>query len=188
MADDLLRRWDLSDSQLLAYFNATYPQTHSWEPARANLLHNKGLVDAALQSGLSIGCQTVALTYWRIWSDFCLQHHLDPYCSQGPDAMYWLQIFAVRVRMGRLSASGNPVRADMVANTLARRTQWPTSQTLAMYRDQQSSTHGLSASSMASENRTQHQREPFQSPYKSFNARLPLPPFATPHSHWVPRT
>jgi hypothetical protein len=30
MADDLSRRWDLSDSQILAYFNSTYPQTQSW--------------------------------------------------------------------------------------------------------------------------------------------------------------
>jgi hypothetical protein len=30
MSDDCSRLWHLSDSQLLAYFNATYPQTTSW--------------------------------------------------------------------------------------------------------------------------------------------------------------
>jgi hypothetical protein len=30
MADNLSRRWDLSDSQLLAHFNSVYPQTLSW--------------------------------------------------------------------------------------------------------------------------------------------------------------
>jgi hypothetical protein len=31
MADDLSRRWDLSDSQLLAHFNAHYPQDLPWK-------------------------------------------------------------------------------------------------------------------------------------------------------------
>ncbi len=31
MADDASRRWDLSDTAFLAYFNSTYPQTASWQ-------------------------------------------------------------------------------------------------------------------------------------------------------------
>lgn len=31
MADDCSRLWQLSDSQLLAYFNSVYPQMHSWK-------------------------------------------------------------------------------------------------------------------------------------------------------------
>jgi hypothetical protein len=31
MADDASQLWTLSDSQLLNYFNSTYPQTHSWQ-------------------------------------------------------------------------------------------------------------------------------------------------------------
>jgi hypothetical protein len=31
MADDASRRWDLDDSQLLAYFNSTYPQEAPWQ-------------------------------------------------------------------------------------------------------------------------------------------------------------
>jgi hypothetical protein len=31
MADDLSRRWDLSDSQLLTYFDLTYPQAIPWK-------------------------------------------------------------------------------------------------------------------------------------------------------------
>jgi hypothetical protein len=34
MADDLSRRWDLSDSQLLAYFNTNYPQALPWKLCR----------------------------------------------------------------------------------------------------------------------------------------------------------
>jgi hypothetical protein len=46
--------------------------------------------------------------------------------------VYWLQIFAVRVRTGRLSASGNPVRADTVADALA---HVGTAHTMANQRD-----------------------------------------------------
>jgi hypothetical protein len=40
MADDCSRLWHLSDSQLLSYFNSTYPQTHSWQlcQLRPNML------------------------------------------------------------------------------------------------------------------------------------------------------
>jgi hypothetical protein len=31
MADDASRRWDLSDSQLLDYFNSSYPQAYTWK-------------------------------------------------------------------------------------------------------------------------------------------------------------
>jgi hypothetical protein len=31
MADDASRRWDLSDTAFLAYFNSTYPQNASWQ-------------------------------------------------------------------------------------------------------------------------------------------------------------
>jgi hypothetical protein len=85
-----------------------------------------------LRSGLSIGRQTAATTYWNIWSNFRLQHNLEPYITQGSDAIYWLQIFAVRVRNGWLSASNNPVRADMVADAL---THIGTAHTMANQRD-----------------------------------------------------
>jgi hypothetical protein len=89
-------------------------------------------VDAALRSGLSLGRQTAATTYWNIWSKFRLQHHLEPYITQGSDAIYWLQIFAVRVCNGWLSASNNPVRADTVADAL---THVGTAHTMANQRD-----------------------------------------------------
>jgi hypothetical protein len=100
--------------------------------AGTDIDRDKSLVDAALRSGLSFGRQTAANTYWNIWSNFRLQYHLDPYVAQGPNAVYWLQIFAVRVRMGWLSASGNPVRADMVADALA---HVGTAHTMANQRD-----------------------------------------------------
>jgi len=47
MADDCSHLWHLSDSQLLAYFNKTYPQTQSWE-----LAHLRPEMLSALTSAL----------------------------------------------------------------------------------------------------------------------------------------
>jgi hypothetical protein len=60
-----------------------------------------------------------AHTYWHQWLQFCQQYELAPYLSQGSNAIGWLQIFAQRVRDGRLSASHHNVRAGTVADANA---------------------------------------------------------------------
>jgi hypothetical protein len=67
------------------------------DAARDELERDSVLIHEALQSGLSHGRRTTAQTYWRIWETFCQQFELEPYMAQGPDAIYWLQIFAIRV-------------------------------------------------------------------------------------------
>jgi len=47
MADDCSRLWNLSDSQLLAYFNSTYPQTLPWK-----LVHLRPVMHSALTLAL----------------------------------------------------------------------------------------------------------------------------------------
>ena len=47
MADDCSRLWHLTDSQLVAYFNSTYPQKHSWR-----LCHLRPEMNLALTSAL----------------------------------------------------------------------------------------------------------------------------------------
>ena len=46
MADDCSRLWHLSDSQLLAYFNRTYPQALSWSMCHLNPVMNSALTSA----------------------------------------------------------------------------------------------------------------------------------------------
>jgi hypothetical protein len=52
-----------------------------------------------------------AQTYWKIWTNFCGSLHLDPGLSELADPVPLLMVFARRVRDGRLSARGLPVRA-----------------------------------------------------------------------------
>ena len=60
----------------------------------------------------------MAASYAQRWYSFCQQHQLDPYMSTCPDPVAWLQVFALRVRDGRFSASGNAVRSSTVADAL----------------------------------------------------------------------
>ena len=60
----------------------------------------------------------MAHTYQRHWASFCQQHELDTHLSTCPDPVAWFQVFATRVRDGRFSASGNPVRSGTVADAL----------------------------------------------------------------------
>ena len=60
----------------------------------------------------------MAASYAHLWHRFCQQHKLDPYLAACPDPVAWLQIFALRVRDGRFSASGQPVRSSTVADAL----------------------------------------------------------------------
>ena len=48
MADDCSRLWHLSDSDLLAYFNATYPQERPWQVCHLLLGEASGLLSALL--------------------------------------------------------------------------------------------------------------------------------------------
>jgi hypothetical protein len=61
--------------------------------------------------GVSPGCASSAITPWAIWSDFTSGLGLDPFLQAFPDKIPFLQIFAVQVRCGELSASGSAVRA-----------------------------------------------------------------------------
>jgi hypothetical protein len=75
-------------------------------------------VATAMRSGISRGRHATTATYERIWRLFCEQHGLDPFLSTVPDPVTWLQIFAARIRDGRLSASKNSVRSGTVADAL----------------------------------------------------------------------
>ena len=48
MADDLSRRWDLSDSQILQLFNATYPQAFPWTIYQPTSAMNSFVIQALL--------------------------------------------------------------------------------------------------------------------------------------------
>jgi hypothetical protein len=51
---------------------------------------------------------------WATWEDFCASVEVDPLLNEVPDPIIFFQAFGQRVRDGRLSASGNPVRSRTV--------------------------------------------------------------------------
>jgi hypothetical protein len=86
--------------------------------ARNELGNDARLVQEAMRSGISHGRHTAAHMYWHQWLHFCRQYELVPYLTQGSNAIGWLQIFAQRVRNGRLSASHNNVQAGTMADAI----------------------------------------------------------------------
>jgi hypothetical protein len=82
------------------------------------LQRDSSTIDEAIRHGVSRGRLSTASTYERIWHAFCEQHELDPYLANAPDPIFWLQVFAARIRDGRISASGKSVRAGTVGDAL----------------------------------------------------------------------
>jgi hypothetical protein len=63
MADDLSRRWDLSDSQLLAHFNSVYPQTLSWQHCHLRpALISTALISTAMKASSMQHCDPASLS------------------------------------------------------------------------------------------------------------------------------
>jgi hypothetical protein len=182
MADDLSRRWDLSDSQLLAYFNATYPQTQSWKlchprPALtlttmkalsmqhcepASLMADKQLPTPTGKSGPTFVCNTT-------WTPTCAKDPMQYTGSKFSRSEYKLAGFPPPTSLSELTRWQTPLPM------LAWCTQWPTTSTLAMYREPPLSTHSSAASSMASEKGILPQLVFSPSRCKSYIEHLPLP-------------
>jgi hypothetical protein len=83
---------------------------------RNDLKRDAIAVPTAMRSGIFRIRHATAATYERIWRKFCEQNGLDPFLSTVPDSVAWLQIFAARIRDGRLSASKNSARSGTVAD------------------------------------------------------------------------
>lgn len=76
---------------------------------------------------------------WVNWTEFCFSLDIDPTLSGIEHPVELLQVFALRIRDGRLSKSGKPVRSEMVANSLREVGQ---TLTLMGSRDPRLDTHG----------------------------------------------
>lgn len=82
------------------------------DPEQANRLRSDfSAAQEAVKTGVSAGRASSAIAVWNIWSAFTSELGLDPFLQAFPDKIPFLQIFAVRVRCGELSASGCAVRA-----------------------------------------------------------------------------
>jgi hypothetical protein len=150
MADDLSRRWDLSDEQLLTHFDSSYPQAQPW---RLCTLRND--FSSAMIQALSM----------KRCSEACLGGALPPNGPTGRSGSYsvdnstWIpscpkaSIQSSGSKFSRLeyeqAGFPPPVNPSSLARwlkpspTLHRRTQWPTTQTHGAHQDPLPSTHAL---------------------------------------------
>ena len=76
------------------------------------------IVQAAQQSGIVANRAAASGKHWDIWMAFCTESAVDPWFSQGGDPIPYLQVFAQRLRDGRLSPSGRPIRCASIKDIL----------------------------------------------------------------------
>jgi hypothetical protein len=82
------------------------------------LQRDSSAIEEAMQRGRSKGRSSSQITYERIWLKFCKQHQLDPLLAHESHPTAWFQAFAEQIRVGRISASGKPVRSKTVADAI----------------------------------------------------------------------
>jgi len=92
------------------------PPTAEWlsglDPiTKSNFLRDYGTAQATIQSGISTGSAKSTETAWKQWEKIILEMALDPFFETFQDKVPLLQVFAHRVRPGKLAAHGNPIRA-----------------------------------------------------------------------------
>ena len=66
---------------------------------------------ATVLQGVSPGRAASAATAWDKWIEFTTDLGLDPFLQAFQDKVPFLQVFAHRVHIGELSASGSPIRS-----------------------------------------------------------------------------
>lgn len=85
---------------------------------RDAFLADLGASQAATRAGVTIKYSDRRDRTWDLWSGFCRSLCLDPTLRDIPDPVPPLQVFATRVRDGRLAASGKPVGHATVSTAL----------------------------------------------------------------------
>lgn len=76
------------------------------------------LVENATRTGIHPSVARAADRTWSRWTTFCLSLDQDPLLQDIQEPIVLLQIFAQRVRDGRATARGKPVRASTVGDTI----------------------------------------------------------------------
>ncbi len=99
-----------------SHFPLIFYTTEQWistlDPVKA---HRFGCdirtAQATVLQGISPGRASSAATAWSKWIEFTNDLGLDPFLQAFQDKVPFLQVFAHRVHIGELAASGNPIRS-----------------------------------------------------------------------------
>ena len=65
----------------------------------------------AVKAGVSAGRAQGYETGWRQWEKCCAELGIDPFFKGIEDKVEKLQLFAVRLRSGKLAPEGNPIKS-----------------------------------------------------------------------------
>ena len=85
---------------------------------RNSFLADLGTARQTQQLGTSLQYSRSGDRTWEKWTRFCAELNVDPQLQEIDDPVRILEVFAVRTRDGRISKSGQPVRASTVDQTL----------------------------------------------------------------------
>jgi hypothetical protein len=86
--------------------------------ARHAFLSDLGIAQTATRAGVTSHYSDRRDKAWDIWSGFCQSICQDPTLRDLPDPVLLLQVFATRIRDGRLAPSGKPVGHGTVSTAL----------------------------------------------------------------------
>ena len=78
---------------------------------KADFISDFCAAQQAVRHGISAGRARSTSTTWTIWETFTIDLGIDPFLQAIEDPVPILQVFAQRIRSGKLAANGNPVRA-----------------------------------------------------------------------------
>lgn len=89
-------------------------------PATANHAFRADLraAEAAIRDATIRGAGGRVDRHWQLWLEFCSEHTVDPWFTDGADPIPYLLVYAQRYRDGRLTSSGRPVRAGTVSDSI----------------------------------------------------------------------
>ena len=108
-----------SAPQLLRLLFPTGKTLEAMHPtARNEFITDLRIVQAAQRSGIVAKRAKAADEHWNRWLAFCQEISVDPWFTQGDDPIPYLQVFAQRLRDGRLAPSGQPIRSTTVTDIL----------------------------------------------------------------------
>jgi hypothetical protein len=118
MADDLPRLWKLSDKELLTHFELNYPQSELWQLCHLRPKMHSSLISVLHKQRPAPESLLTTVTGAIKPGTFGLASVAHPTLHNIPNSVHVLQVFATRIRDGRLAPTGKPVGHGTVSTVL----------------------------------------------------------------------
>ena len=76
------------------------------------------IVQEEVRSGVTEKYAKAKEAHWEIWLTYCEKSHVDPFLISVANRVEILQVFARRLRDGRIAPSGRQIRSKSVSDYL----------------------------------------------------------------------